>query len=87
MPPKKTKKELTPEEKRESLKAQIEALKSLIEKAPADITALKGELELIKPLSLTMIPRVMEDELADAEDDLEEMKANLQYLEEELKTL
>ncbi len=78
---------LNPEQLKEHMRKQIEAMEQDIKAYPELISKLKNQLNQIKGYNLTELNAIVEDEVADQEDELAELKEAYSQLDLEIKAL
>ena len=77
-------KELTEEEKKQQINAEIDILKQVQASLPIQIEKLKSELVQAKQLGMMTITRLVEEEISDLAEDQMEVDENLKGLQESL---
>ena len=85
--PRKAKKELTSEEKKQLIKDNLEQLQKQKDELPIELRELIAELEQIKPLSVPHLKELVQEELDDIRDEILQVDENIELLQEELNKL
>jgi len=80
--PRKAKKELTSEEKKQLITDNLEQLQKQKDELPIELRELIAELEQIKPLSVPHLKELVQEELDDIRDEILQVDENIELLQE-----